>query len=140
MERETDLSGPLAAKLACLETISALTKTLVRFARQQKTKGLLRVLAKRGQALAELVAINDALARAGLAERRATPGLSPLVAQIAALERKIVADNQELTHAAHLAYQAIKAGMRGLQEHRKMRSAYDLQGITWAGRRINCCK
>ena len=140
MERETDLSGQLAAKLACLETISALTKTLVRFARQQKTKGLLRVLAKRGQALAELVAINDALARAGLAERRATPGLSPLVAQIAALERKIVADNQELTRAAHLAYQAIKAGMRGLQEHRKMRSAYDLQGITWAGRRINCCK
>ncbi len=137
MDRENDLSGLLAAKLARLEAIGAMTKTLIRFARQQKTKGLLRVLNKRGRALEEIVAINAVLAKPGAAAPAAN---AALLEEIAAKEREIVADNHELTRAARLCYQEIKDGLRRLREHRKVRTAYDLQGINWAGRRINYCK
>ena len=126
----------LQQKLLLLETISAATKTMIRFAQKQNLKGLNRLSRERGTALEKLVVLNASVAM------QSPDGLEvpQLLRQIKGKEQEIVTDNETLMDAAYTARKVVCDNMRRLQEQKKVWSVYDLQGIKFEGRRINCYK
>lgn len=126
----------LQQKLLLLEMISVATKTMIRFAQKQNLKGLNRLSRERGTALEKLVVLNASLAM------QSPDGLEvpQLLRQIKGKEQEIVTDNETLMDAAYTARKVVCDNMRRLQEQKKVWSVYDLQGIKFEGRRINCYK
>lgn len=129
----------LLSKITLLEELNNDTQLLLRFAGQTKVKGFVRVLGDRDMRLKKLVTLNATLAfnySLDTVEAQNTD-LCKNIEKIRALQQQLVRNNDLLNLAAHKLYKEIKDDMRRLSEYRKVRSAYDLQGIKMAGRRIN---
>lgn len=126
----------LQKKLLLLEAVSVATKTMIRFAEKQNIKGLNRLARERGTALEKLVEVNAALAIQSFGGQES----AQLLQRIKSKEQEIVTDNEILMEVAYTARKAVCDNMRRLQEQKKVWSAYDLQGIKFEGRRINCYK
>ncbi len=130
----------LHKKLALLEQISANTNTMVRFARQRKLTGLLRLLRERETDLEALMKLNAALSGSLAVANKRDSALEALLAKIKRQERELGTENAVLMKAANETRKAIGDDVRRVQEQRKVRKQYDLQDIKMSGRRINCYK
>ena len=136
----TPIIEQLHQKMALLEQISANTNIMVRFARQRKLTGLLRLLRERETDLEALTKLNAMLSGLLAAANKRDPALEMLLAKIKRQEWELGTENAVLMKAANETRKAIGDDMRRVQEQRKVRKQYDLQDIKMAGRRINCYK
>lgn len=136
----TALIEQLHKKMALLEQISANTNIMVRFARQRKLTGLLRLLRERETDLEGLTKLNAALNGSLSEATKQEPALKTLLAKIKRQEWELGTENAVLMKAANETRKAIGDDVRRVQEQRKVRNKYDLQDIKMSGRRINCYK
>lgn len=139
-EQMTALIKQLHKKMALLEQISANTKTMVRFARQRKLTGLLRLLRERETDLETIVKLNEALSGSFATADKREQALEELLVKIKKQEWELGTENAVLMKAANETRKAIGDDVRRVQEQRKVRRQYDLQDIKMEGRRINCYK
>lgn len=139
-EQMTALIEQLHKKMALLEQISANTKTMVRFARQRKLTGLLRLLRERETDLGTIVKLNEALSGLPATADKRELALAELLAKIKKQEWELATENAVLMKTANETRKAIGDDLRQVQEQRKVRNRYDLQDIKMSGRRINCYK